>query len=484
MSLLKKLYLLNAPFLLIFCFVLFTMLSWVLVFRDPRAIIGIGNLYPSLREWLFATQLQLSHYGLNSIPTILFAVVALVAIWAYVRSLIENISLKKTLLFAVLFQLITFISFPILSTDIFSYIFSERVSTEHHQNIWQVKPASFPDDQFGVLADWKDTTSVYGGVHYSLYLLPSLIGKNDLTTLVVLYKIVPTLFALGSVYIVYLLLRTESRERLEKGLRLIFWNPLFVLEIIGSGHNDSMMLFFMLLSFYFYRKNNWVLSGVVLALAVQVKLIPVVLFFFLFLSLLRKKAFGVSSIFLAGFISINALIFSFMHIDLFTFLQRVAYNGGVYWQSLQTLTQAFFPVGTKLIFIVFLVWLVVYVIRQWMNKVNPIVSYVGTILVYLLFVSAAYWNWYALWLLPFLLLIADRKLIYSVLLLTFTSLLSYPLLWVIYRINNHSPVWAVVTYLFIFGLPILTFCLLSLKVAWLDKILARLKLQNAFAEVA
>ncbi|MGH7203663.1 MAG: hypothetical protein ACREHC_04435 [Candidatus Levyibacteriota bacterium] len=472
------------PWLLLLCFLLFTILSWILVFRDPRAIIGIGNLYPDLKTWLFSTQTHLSHYGLNSIPTILFAIISLVAIVAYIRSLAEEISLKKTILFALFFQIIIFSSYPILSTDIFSYIFSERVSTTHHQNIWQVKPAAFPNDQFGVLADWKDTTSVYGGVHYLLYIIPSLLGGNDLLALVILYKVIPALFAVGSLSLCYLLLRSEKKELTAKRLRLVFWNPLFVLEIIGSGHNDSIMIFFMLLGIYLYRKNLWLLSGIILALAVQVKLIPLVLFFFLAATLVRKKAFIPSGLFLAGFLSINALIFSFMQVNLLTFLQRVAYNGGVYWQSLQALSQTFFPIGSKLIFGAFLVWLFFFIFRQWQKKTDPISSYVIVIFVYLLFVSAAYWNWYVLWTLPMLPFVTKRKIFLSLLILTFTSLLAYPLLWVIYRINNHSPLWPVITYLFIFGLPILTYLFTQFREKWMNSLLKRWNLDILIAEKA
>lgn len=454
---------------LLVCFFLFTVLSWIIVFRDPRAIIGVGNLYPSIRPSLDAIQITLSQYGLNSLPTIAFAVVAFTAFVCYIKSLTTKISLRLTIIAAVLFQLVTFISYPVLSTDIFSYIFSERVSTEHHQNIWQVKPATFPDDQFGVLADWKDTTSVYGGAHYYLYIIPSLLGKNDLLTLVFLYKLVPLLFSLGSLCIMYLLLRNENKEWIEKGLRLVFWNPLFVLEIAGSAHNDSMMLFFVLGSVYLFKKQLWLLSGIVLALAVQVKLIPIVLFFFFLGYLFRKKAFLSSLIFVSGFVSINALSFSLMQVSLFSFLERVGYNGGVYWQSLQTISIAFFPWGTKVIILAFLLWFIGYIVWQWQRKVDPIHAYIVVILVYLLFVSAAYWNWYALWILPLVPFIKSIKLKLAVIILTFTSLMAYPLLWVIYRINNHSPLWTIVNYLFIFAPPILSYLALSIKAKWLKR---------------
>ncbi len=466
------------------CFLVYTLLSWILLFRDPRAIIGIGNLYPELKEPLFATQTLLAGYGLNSIPTILFAVVSTVAIILYIVALRTKFTLKQVILFAAIFQVITFVSFPILSTDIFSYIFSERVATVHNENIWHTKPAAFPDDQFGVLADWKDTTSVYGGMHFLLYIIPSYVGQNDLATLVILYKIVPAIFAIGIFYVLYLLLRKDKRHSINWGLIFVFWNPLFVLEIFGSGHNDSMMIFFTLLSFLLFRQKVWILSGIVLSLAVQIKLIPIVLLFFFLLSLFRQRNYAGSVLFAGSFIIMNVLFFVLMQVNIFEFLQRVAYNGGVYWQSLPTVIMQLQPQLVQYIFVIFLLWVILFVWYVWKKKIDPMHAYAFVLFVYLLFVSAAYWNWYVLWILPLIPFISDKKLSLATMLLTFTSLFAYPLLWVIYRINTPSIIWPIITYIFIFIPSIKLYLLYTYKEDYISTILKKLKLNHLIAEKA
>jgi hypothetical protein len=458
------------------CFVFFTILSWVLLFRDKRAVAGISYFYPHLSSSLFSSQNFLLHHGLNTIPTFLFGLVACIAIFYYLKSLTLTFSLRKIIIFAVIFQVITLVSYPILSTDIFSYIFSERVATVHHENVWKVKPAVFSEDKFGTIADWKDTTSVYGGVNFGLYYLPSLIGKNDLLTLVVLYKIIPAIFAIGSIYILYLLLKLYKNINVGKNLQLVFWNPLFVLEIFGSGHNDSIMIFFTLLSLYFYKKKLWLFAGIILTLAVQVKLIPIVLFFFCLLLLLQKRYFTAAFTYLAGFVATNALMFSFMQVSVINFLQRVTYNGGVYWQSLPNVIRYFSPVGTYVILFCFLIWIGVFIATMWKREQDPISSYVAVILVYLLFVSAAYWNWYIIWLLPLIPFVSNKKISLTILIFSFTSLFAYPLLWLSLRFDYQSILWPFVTYLFIFVIPLMTFYALSFKEKWI--------MVNRFAEKA
>src|SRR6266568_1156291 len=224
--------------LLVFLFLFYVALSWVLFFQDTRALLAISNFYPYLRTGLFATQTYLMHYKLNTVPTLLFALFAIASFFFYFNSLMQNISLRKTIIFGLLFGFIIFISYPILSTDIFSYIFSDRIATVYHQNVWQVVPLTHDNDPFAIMADWKNTTRVYGGVNQLIYTLPSLAGGNNVVLLVILYKFVSSLFTAGIVWILYLLLKNGGKNKLSiaRNLRIVIWNPLFLVELFGSGH--------------------------------------------------------------------------------------------------------------------------------------------------------------------------------------------------------------------------------------------------------
>ncbi|HXT83373.1 MAG TPA: hypothetical protein VN704_03430, partial [Verrucomicrobiae bacterium] len=203
------------------------------------------------------------HYKLNTIPTLLFAIFAIGSFYLYFQSLKQDISLKKTVVYSLIFGLILFISYPILSTDIFSYIFSDRIATVYHQNVWQVVPLTHNFDPFAIMADWKNTTRVYGGVNQLIYNIPSVMGGDNIVFLVFLYKLVSSLFTVGIIWILYLLLKNneKSRTKIAKGIRIVIWNPLFLLELFGSGHNDSIMIFFTLVSYYFFSKKRFFWAG-------------------------------------------------------------------------------------------------------------------------------------------------------------------------------------------------------------------------------
>ena len=134
-------------------------------------------------------------------------------------------------------------SYPILSTDIFSYIYSDRVLVEYGQNPWLVKPGVFPDDPFGLLADWTEQTKVYGLVNQIIYLPAAVLGGGKLLPTVVTYKLVALIYLLLTLAIVIGLVRDLEEVKQANIIRALFWNPLLVLEFAGAGHNDIAMAF-------------------------------------------------------------------------------------------------------------------------------------------------------------------------------------------------------------------------------------------------
>jgi len=436
------------------CFVGFVLLSWVLLFRDERALPVYEALYPALGGSLSATRTWLLSYGLNVLPTLAFAATAVVAFIAYLWSLRNSFSVQKVVKAAVAFQLIAFLSYPILSTDIFSYMFADRVQTEYGQNVWEVTPDTFPEDSFASLADWKDQTKVYGAVNQIVYLPAAYLGKGDVAATLLLYKLTTLVFALGSLAVFWKLTNGTKDKVRAILLQTIFWNPLFVLEMVGNGHNDIIMIFFVLLSILLWKQQRWLWAGVALALAVQVKLIPVVLFAYFAWYLLQKKNWAGLFRYSGAFLVVNALSFLFMQVNPLQFLERVLYNNSVYWQSLPALVERFWP-GSNLPFGLVLVGVglgLAYL--QWVKKWHPIFTSALALLLYLLFFSSAYWNWYVLWVLVLIPFIKESWLKRTILALSFTSLLAYPLLWFSLRYGFGNPIWPIVTYLWIFGVPV------------------------------
>lgn len=434
----------------------YTLLSYILLFRD-KATDGIAHFYPATEQFLFSSRtFLLSHY-LNTIPTILFALITIFAFLSYCYSLKTKLPIKKVVLIAVILQLISFIAFPIIESDIFSYMSSDRVNTVYHQNVWKIAPASLPFDHFSELADWKEFTRVYGGVNQLIYNIAAKAGNSDLILTIISYKLVVFVFTLLSIYTVYKIANIFFKGEESNFIKFIFWNPLFLLNIVGAGHNDIIMLFFMLGSYYFYLRKKQMLSGAFLALAIQTKLVASFLFPFLFLDLIIKRDFRNAFIFAISSTGISLALFLFMGIGPIEFVLRVLENSNIYWQGLPSLVFNLTGSKTPIFLFGFTALNLLLFINQVKTKKDPMYFYIISMTSYLIFFTSAYWNWYILWSFVFVPFIKNKALQIGLLIFTLTSTLAYALYWASLRLNYQNTIWPLVTYSFIFGIPLVIY---------------------------
>ncbi len=424
-----------------FLFLFYTVLSWVLFFRDERAISVITtNFYPNLYYPLYAIRSTLLSWHLNTIPTLLFAGFLVLTFWIYFKELRTKVTVKSALFLGILFQAIVFFSYPVLSTDVLSYILSDRIATVYHQNVWATRPDNFKTDPFFGLADWTDQTRIYGGVNQIFYTWPTKLAGNDFLLNLAVHKLVVFCFVVATMIII--------AKIAPHFLIVIFANPLFVIETAGSGHNDILMLFFALAGYWLYTKNKYLLSGIVLSLSAHVKVTAIFLVVFLVLELISKLKLKNLATFTIGFVIVFFGTYYFMDVNPLYSLSRTAGSINVFWQSLPMQFNTFVPNFSPLLTISLLVFLLVQTLRVLFFRLHPIEMYVQTLMVYLLFFLAAYWNWYPIWLLVFTPFIS-KHLQQLVLGLTVSSMLAYVFYWTSLRFDYQLGAWPVIMYVVI-----------------------------------
>src|SRR5690606_31445889 len=115
------------------------------------------------------------------------------------------------------------------------------------------------------------------------------------------YKLSAVIFSIASIFIFVKILSGASQNQKSQLVKLVFWNPLFVLEIAGAGHNDIIMIFFLLVSIWAWQKQKWLLAGVAIALSMQTKLITIVFFGFACWYLLQRRRYAALLTFTASF---------------------------------------------------------------------------------------------------------------------------------------------------------------------------------------
>jgi hypothetical protein len=154
------------------------------------------------------------------------------------------------IIFPVLAMLTLAHLYPITSLDAINQDIQIRVLTAHHANPLITPSSTFSSDPFTTYDDRQNFPSPYGPLWVLLSAGPALLAGNNLLALVLLEKMVPIVFALGCLRLVWLIATKVMPYRRWQALLLIGWNPLVLLETAGNGHNESITIFFILLSFY------------------------------------------------------------------------------------------------------------------------------------------------------------------------------------------------------------------------------------------
>ena len=274
--------------------------------------------------------------GFVLLMSLMFAV-HLVAFRA-AKHLVCRYSLAMIWLVAIVSRAILLPSFPIQEVDIYRYVWDGQASVAgvspfrySPANVIEAVQNGTADPQLERLAkharDAPAIEKVLRRVHYgelptvyptvsqgvfavTAWLTPS---GAPIHSQVVAMKLAIVCFDLATLGVVFWLLRMAS---LPRAWAITYgWNPLVLKEFSGSGHLDSIAVFFTVLSLAlassaFSRRPNWtrwLASSACLALGVGAKLYPIVLLPVLFAACLRHAGAARTTASLTLFLLVTAV---------------------------------------------------------------------------------------------------------------------------------------------------------------------------------
>ncbi|HXH21192.1 MAG TPA: polyprenol phosphomannose-dependent alpha 1,6 mannosyltransferase MptB [Dehalococcoidia bacterium] len=169
-------------------------------------------------------------------------------------------------------------TYPALAADVFDYLMNGRVVSEYGMNPYTHPPLEFAADPYYPPVGWKGLPAVYGPVWIAVMAaLTEVCGSNTLAALLATkaLSVGAHWAAAGTVYLL--------ARRLTPGKELFAfvahaWNPLAVIHFAVDGHNDSLLLLFLLAAVWLALDRRWEVAFPVLTLSVLVKFVPAVLF--------------------------------------------------------------------------------------------------------------------------------------------------------------------------------------------------------------
>ena len=276
---------------------------------DPKTFLAIIYLFVISGMFFFPDR---SHFlGLFSLYLISIAV--------YFYSL----KCKKDYLFSsllgvfLILGIVSVFSIPVLSNDFYRFLwdgelFLKGVNPYDHKPLELVKQSKlFSSQYFMSLYEGMGTLSQN---HYSCYPPFSIylfvfcsVFTNDLEINIMVMHLMMLLFQLPGIYFGKKLCKIMSVNN--KCLFILFLHPLYLVEVFGNLHFEGIMIPLLLTCFYFFHKKIILISSFFMALAIHIKLIPIVFFgaFFSVLSFKNLFNFFVLSICLTILFSIGLM---------------------------------------------------------------------------------------------------------------------------------------------------------------------------------
>ena len=438
---------------------LYTITSYLIVLRDPFLLerLAISLKIPTIETGgLFLAQLL--HVNFITIP--ILAVSFLVSFFFFIRLfyLGSKIKLKKPDYLIWLAIIITvYFSFPALSTDVFDYNNTNKVTYQYKANPWLTPARQFPQDPEIYIASWLDRASVYPPTAFVTSSLVYFIFGTHLTAAVLGFKALAlTLYSLITYSLHYLLPK--------KTWLVLFFalNPLVLIEFIGNAHNDLLMAFFALLGLSFFIKNKPLFSGINLGLGFLAKF-TIILYLPLWIMVKLKQAqYRHVALITATTVVTLSLGLLFMGDAYFALRENLNFQLDLYHRSLPLTIRNIFHFGLNLNMVqanqvqkiisafIFGAWYLLAFTK--INEKNLVGLSALTIILYLLIVSPMLQPWYLAWFLPLVPLAHNSKLSLASIIFSFSALSHYFVYFISLYLNPLSPYWQTVLYL-VMSLP-------------------------------
>lgn len=159
------------------------------------------------------------------------------------------LTIRRRILFGCIVVILVF-SYPAFTHDLFNYLTTARVMYVHRENPYLVMPVEIPNESALAFTRAANKFALYGPTWLLLTWIPHELGQGSVWRTIIAFKLLITVFYATMLYLIY---------RITKSMKQVFFfglNPLVLIEVLLSGHNDIVMMVFALLALI--ATNNWV----------------------------------------------------------------------------------------------------------------------------------------------------------------------------------------------------------------------------------
>jgi hypothetical protein len=167
------------------------------------------------------------------------------------------------------------LAYPMLSYDVFNYMFHGKILWFYHVSPHIHAPLEFTGDLWLRFMRWVHTPSAYGPVFTAIESPAYLLGLGKFVPVLYLMKITMSGFFVWCIYLAGKIggQLGLSKAKIVQSQMLLALNPFLLLDVVVNGHNDAVMMALFLLSLYYSLKSKLVPSLLSLAASIGTKFV-------------------------------------------------------------------------------------------------------------------------------------------------------------------------------------------------------------------
>lgn len=213
----------------------------------------------------------------------------------------------------IILSVIFALAYPMLSSDVFKYLFGAKEILVYHANPYLVTPDSFPDDPWIRFMRWVHTTSPYGPVFIGLTIPYYLLGMGKFVPILYLFKLDQIAWYLLTIWLIGKITAQQKWSNRSTVLAQLFFafNPLVFMEWLVNAHNDAIMMALLMASIYLYQlqKNGW--SILTLLLSAGIKYVTIIFLPFILIAKIYKPKLAYIASFLTSALALVPLLYHY-----------------------------------------------------------------------------------------------------------------------------------------------------------------------------
>lgn len=183
-----------------------------------------------------------------------------------------RISMRTVMTLAISYQVVVVMLPLLFSRDVYSYAYYGRIVSTYGDNPYTSTPSDYPLNSLWKLTwpGWRGTPSVYGPLFTWISAVLTDAAKS-VTSVINGFQVLAAAASIGTLIIVRRLVQQVKPERALFAVAVIGLNPVVVFHVVGGGHNDILVAFFVAAAMAALFARRDLLSAVMLGLGMSVK---------------------------------------------------------------------------------------------------------------------------------------------------------------------------------------------------------------------